>query len=212
MEQPVKIRDVAKRAIRGQISSAALARFKSQGYQDTTVDQIAADVGMSTRTFFRYFPSKDDVLLEASYLFGDRFLTNLKSGLSSNDLWRALGDALEKSVEQCRLPGLDERDREVQALIRITPSLLARQLEAMEKVQIEAVALCLKESPQASKLTAGTVHAIVGSAFACYQASVHYAARQHKEIEVGSDLQTIVQSLRPRILDEEIPHEAATSF
>lgn len=45
-----------------QLEEIALRLFSSQGYEDTTVEQIAAAAGISRRTFFRYFDSKSAVL------------------------------------------------------------------------------------------------------------------------------------------------------
>ena len=44
-----------------------MALFKDQGYDKTTVEQIAAAAEVSPSTFFRYFPSKEDVVLEDDY-------------------------------------------------------------------------------------------------------------------------------------------------
>lgn len=200
MNRPPKLREVAKRAIREQISAAALARFRSQGFQDTTVEHIASDVGMSTRTFFRYFRSKDDVLLEAVYAFRERLLESLEANLPSGDLWCALSVALEASVLDCRNPDVGQKDREMQALIRDTPSLLARQLEVMEKLQVEVAGLCNTLGSQASALGASTVHAIIGSAFACYHSSQLCLAADATIDDAAFELRELMQALRPSAL------------
>jgi mycofactocin system transcriptional regulator len=47
---------------RGEIERTALDLFATHGFDDTTVDDIAEAAGISRRTFFRYFPSKNDVV------------------------------------------------------------------------------------------------------------------------------------------------------
>jgi len=56
-----------KAATRDRIRASALRLFGEQGYDATTVEQIAADAGVSHMTFFRYFPAKEDVALSDSY-------------------------------------------------------------------------------------------------------------------------------------------------
>ena len=56
-----------KTATRDRILASAQRLFLEQGYDATTVEQIAAAAGVSHMTFFRYFPSKEDVALSDSY-------------------------------------------------------------------------------------------------------------------------------------------------
>jgi AcrR family transcriptional regulator len=56
-----------KTATADRIRASALRLFREQGYDATTVDQIAAAAGVSHMTFFRYFPAKEDVALSDSY-------------------------------------------------------------------------------------------------------------------------------------------------
>ena len=49
-------------ATRLSIEAAAWSLFTAQGFQATTVDQVAERAGISQRTFFRYFDSKEAVL------------------------------------------------------------------------------------------------------------------------------------------------------
>ena len=55
-------RERHKADTRRALADAALRRFAVEGYDATSVDAIAADAGVSARTFFRYFASKDEVL------------------------------------------------------------------------------------------------------------------------------------------------------
>jgi AcrR family transcriptional regulator len=56
-----------KTATRDRLRASALRLFGEQGYEATTVEQIAAAAGVSHMTFFRYFPSKEDVVLSDAY-------------------------------------------------------------------------------------------------------------------------------------------------
>jgi AcrR family transcriptional regulator len=56
-----------KNATRDRIRASALRLFAEQGYEATTVEQIAVAAGVSHMTFFRYFPAKEDVALSDSY-------------------------------------------------------------------------------------------------------------------------------------------------
>src|ERR1700758_523109 len=64
-------RDEHADRIRNALLNAALNLFSTNGYDETTTDQIAESVGVSPRTFFRYFPTKESVLFFGEYDFID---------------------------------------------------------------------------------------------------------------------------------------------
>lgn len=65
------LRDAKRHLVKETLWHAALSLFDSQGYQRTTVESIAAKAGMSRRTFFRYFSSKEEIVVYATDAYGD---------------------------------------------------------------------------------------------------------------------------------------------
>ncbi|MFD7403676.1 TetR family transcriptional regulator [Streptomyces sp. NPDC059866] len=57
-------REAHKAATRKALQEAAHRMFEERGYAQTTVRDIAAAAGVTERTFFRYFPSKEDLVLD----------------------------------------------------------------------------------------------------------------------------------------------------
>jgi AcrR family transcriptional regulator len=64
---PVGLRERKKQKTRESIQRTALRLFEKQGYEETTIEQIAAAVEISPSTFFNYFPTKEDVVLFDAY-------------------------------------------------------------------------------------------------------------------------------------------------
>jgi AcrR family transcriptional regulator len=121
------LRERTRQAVRAQVLTAAWELFVQQGYDATTVDEIAAAVGMSQRSFFRYFSSKEDVVLEKFEAVGTMLADELAARPASEDAWEALRrtfDVIVRPAEQDPRHGL--------VLLRITgqaPALRARVLE-----------------------------------------------------------------------------------
>ena len=64
---------------RAELEQTAFALFAERGFEQTTVDEIAAAAGIGRRTFFRYFPSKNDVPWGAFEVELDRMRVRLKA-------------------------------------------------------------------------------------------------------------------------------------
>jgi AcrR family transcriptional regulator len=119
------MRERQRAAVRNALSEAALELTMEQGFDVTTVDQIVETVGVSRRTFFHYFPTKEDAVLGDVDALGERLRTALEARPRDESAWTALGEAL-RSLQgdmsaKTRLALADLYER--------TPSLQARHLQ-----------------------------------------------------------------------------------
>ncbi len=60
--------------VRSDLARIAIELFARHGFEAVTVDEIAKTAGISSRTFFRYFASKDDIVLDLASHLQDRLL------------------------------------------------------------------------------------------------------------------------------------------
>ena len=67
-EDTLKIRK--QQMVRKAIHDAAIELFTEKGFEETTVEEVAQAAGVSRRSFFRYFASKDDLLAQDVVDFG----------------------------------------------------------------------------------------------------------------------------------------------
>jgi AcrR family transcriptional regulator len=120
------LRERKKAKTRAAIQAAALSLFERQGYEATTVDQIAELAEVSQSTFFRYFPTKEDVVLL------DRFDPLLLAAFRTQPPELSAIAALRRTLRSV-LRGLpaDElaRERQRATLIVSVPELRARALD-----------------------------------------------------------------------------------
>lgn len=74
------LRERKRRETLQRITDAGMGLFVAQGYEATTLDEIAEKAGISRRTFFHYFKSKDEILLSAQSGIGEMIVTALRAG------------------------------------------------------------------------------------------------------------------------------------
>ena len=66
-EPPLSLRERRRIRTRRTIQAHALRLFAAKGFQATTIEDIAAAAEMAPRTFFRYFPTKEEVVFWSEY-------------------------------------------------------------------------------------------------------------------------------------------------
>lgn len=74
---PTGLREQKRQQTMRRIVDAGVKLFGLYGYETTTLDAIAAEAGISRRTFFHYFKSKDDILISMQTGLGDRLVEGL---------------------------------------------------------------------------------------------------------------------------------------
>ncbi|UDY37647.1 acyl-CoA-like ligand-binding transcription factor [Dermatobacter hominis] len=106
-----------------EIEQAALRVFEERGFDSTTIEEIAAAAGISRRTFFRYFSSKNDILFAG---FPD-LLVELEEWLAAADPDRPMLDVIAEATIRFNRIHSDgiAAHRERMELILHTPALRA---------------------------------------------------------------------------------------
>jgi AcrR family transcriptional regulator len=83
-----------------EIEQVALHLFRGQGFAATTVEQIAAGAGISTRSFFRYFRSKDEVIFGTGHAYQAVLLDAVAARPAERLVLPCLEPALVRFAEQ----------------------------------------------------------------------------------------------------------------
>ncbi|HEV8650646.1 MAG TPA: TetR family transcriptional regulator [Actinomycetes bacterium] len=122
----VGLRERKKAKTRAAIQQHALRLFREQGYQATTVEQIAEAAEVSPSTFFRYFPTKEDVVLYDA--LDPALLEAFRAQPAELSPIQALRGAMQAVFAE--LPPEEVGvQRERDALIRSVPELRARMVD-----------------------------------------------------------------------------------
>jgi AcrR family transcriptional regulator len=136
---PPSLRQRKQEVVRVALGAAAEALFLSRGFERTTVEQIARAAGVSRRTFFRYYESKEDVLVERSDQLGERLLAELAARPRREPPLVAIRNALVPALEA----GLEDGDfvRCSIRLLRETSALRRAMMERRSRLEERIAAL-----------------------------------------------------------------------
>jgi AcrR family transcriptional regulator len=118
------------------ILDSALALFAEQGYDETTLDDVAERAGVSLSTLYRYFHTKDTLVLEPAALHG-QMAAELRSRPDAEPLDVALGHSVVALLTTPR--GSVAQLRKVSAVIEASATLRSRLRHefVIERVRLE---------------------------------------------------------------------------
>jgi AcrR family transcriptional regulator len=199
---PVTLRERTRRAVQAELVEVAQELFVAQGYEATTVDAIANAAGMSKRSFFRYFGSKEELVLGKYDLMGDQMIAALQDRPDSESVWdslrRMFDQVAEYTGDASHAPTMTEMDR----VLTSAPTLRAAYLGRVDQIQERIAEIVRVRAERVGRPWAESdpvPRAIVGAAFACIS-----AARQsslHSGQTVATELDRAMAVVRPQIDD-----------
>jgi AcrR family transcriptional regulator len=161
------LRERKKARTRAAIQEHALRLFRGRGYEATTVDEIAEAAEVSPSTFFRYFPTKEDVVLYDALdpIFFEVFAAQPPE-LSTIGAFRAATREVFGSVTAEELASQNERG----ALILSVPELRMRMLdELLRSMQLLAEVVATRAGRRSDDFAVRTlVGAMIGVGIAAW--------------------------------------------
>jgi AcrR family transcriptional regulator len=129
-------RERKKQRTREALIDAAFTLFAEKGFEPTTVEEIADTVDVSSRTFFRYFSSKEDVVLTYQEEQFEALLEALAARPAEEPVVTAMRRAVVSVIHACEEGeyGFDPAKFScIQQLLKSSPAVFSRALEYGQK-------------------------------------------------------------------------------
>jgi len=132
------LRERNRRQTLQRIAEVGIELFLAKGYDATTLDEIAAAAGISRRTFFYYFRSKDDILLAHLASYADALKATILESASAGEPIDVMRDALVKLSARFESPRTIAIVRVVRETRTLHASRQGRQLQ-LEQAACDAL-------------------------------------------------------------------------
>jgi AcrR family transcriptional regulator len=179
------LRERTRLAVKEQLADLAMALFLERGFEQTTVDDIARAAGISKRSFFRYFPAKEDVVFEGVRVLGADVVTALENRPADEGPWESLRAVLRDWNQEIEV----ERRR----LIETTPALRARLHHQRDEIRRDCTAVVQARSG----LTPFTAELITACAAAAFDSAADEWYRRGGEADRSALVEEAFDLARP---------------
>jgi len=190
------LREVARTAVRDEVQRHAWTLFAAQGFEATTIDQIAEAAGMSRRTFFRYFAGKDELIIEKLVESGERIAEALAARPDDEPAWVALRAAFGEIVRAQEAN--PDQARPLRLMLRDEPGVRASAEEWRRRwTELLAPHVARLLPPRTVRRGPDTrAEALAGSALACLDAA-QLAWAEHPGSRLGPLLDEAMSAVAP---------------
>lgn len=131
------LREAKKTATREALRTAAVRLFLEKGFDEVSVDEVAAAAGVSRSTFFRYFTTKESVVFEEGDVSGRRFVEFLENRPPDESPIEAFEQALLDLTRSTSPDDRKENARLLEQLLEQDPRLHARRAAEIERWTLE---------------------------------------------------------------------------
>ncbi|WP_316752485.1 TetR family transcriptional regulator [Streptomyces herbicida] len=198
--------DRSRQAAVQAILDTALRLFAEQGYEQTTIAQIAREAGISQRSLFRYFGTKEDLVCGDQEALGELLKQTVERQPAEVSPWDALRTGFEVILTADHTP---ERVLELSRLIFATPSLRARYVEKRLRWQADLVPViqarlsAVTVADQATGPALGPAadpraKAIVATVFACVDTATELWAEHEGRLDLADLYDQCLAAVRGR--------------
>jgi AcrR family transcriptional regulator len=163
------LRERTRAAMRAEVSDVAFRLFAEQGFENTTVEQIAAAAGLSRTTFFRYFGTKEEVVLGRVGEFGRQVADALAARPAEEGPWYALRRAFDVITEAG--PGRPGSPADMMRLLSQACLLMTRHWEKTQGWQSMIAPEVARRLGGPDPVTDMRANALTAAAIACLDAA-----------------------------------------
>lgn len=168
-DTPRTLWDRSRRLARQSIMDAAMRLFTEQGYEATTIAQVAREAEVSQRTLFRYFGTKEDLIGGDQEAFGEVLRQAVVEQPAKATSWAALRAGIVAVLAAHDAP---EHFRDRFRLILTIPTLRARYVEKRQRWQADLVPLIADRMGLRDLPGDPRPRAVIATAFACFDAAL----------------------------------------
>ncbi|WP_395403307.1 TetR/AcrR family transcriptional regulator [Arthrobacter sp. UC242_113] len=186
------IREQTRAVVRSLLARTALEQFAAKGYDNTTVEEVAAAAGVSRRTLFNYFRSKEDLALSGLAEQGELIAGRFAERPADEDPWASLRAAFQVLEE---IDTTAERRLEFVTLLFGNESLRAGHAEKQARWQDLLTPLIEPRLPASDRRTL-EARVIAAAAITCLQAALEEWVRQGGRVDLFELYDTAVHAVR----------------